>query len=65
MFRKTFYYKTIHLPTGACFVSNTSKSQLPIYQPHTVKDFHDMLCRWNAQQPDIWLYAPINKEDTQ
>lgn len=54
-----FDYLTIHIPTRRTFRTNTFDAQLPRDRPLNEHEFLAMLRRWNNQDPDKWLYAPI------
>lgn len=55
---KQFAYLTIHLPTQRTFLNKTECKL-------TLQEFYHMMCKWNEQNPSVWLYSPIPEERPQ
>ena len=52
---RTYLYTCIHLPTKQVFARSARFESL--------RSFYDNIVRWNAQQPNVWLYAPTGDAD--
>jgi hypothetical protein len=47
----TYTYTWYHIPSGRRDIRKV-RTRL------TLKEFYDLLCKYNEQQPNVWLYAP-------
>lgn len=53
---KTYFYTCIHLPSQHVFAR--------MVRCDTLREFYDLIVKWNAEQPKTWLYAPTGDDAT-
>lgn len=56
---REFKYRRVHIPTGRVWDCQLGPEH-PSYKDVLIDlQFMDLLVRWNEQQPETWVYAPI------
>jgi hypothetical protein len=57
-------YKVYHIPTREIIERTLNSELASMYgiiddSDNSIANFHKLLCKWNEQQPETWLYCPI------